>query len=139
MLNTKPVLLVEDDDVDALTVQRSLRDLGAKVQLVRSTNGEEALEYLRNMNNPIPCIILLDLNMPKMNGIEFLKITGDDERLKNIPVVVFTTTREDCDVIESLKLSITGCIFKSFDYQQFLDSMKALQSYWTMSMLPETV
>lgn len=139
MLNTKPVLLVEDDDVDALTVQRSLRELGAKVQLVRSTNGEEALEYLRNMNNPMPCIILLDLNMPKMNGIEFLKITGDDERLKNIPVIVFTTTREDCDVIESLELSIAGCIFKSFDYQQFLDSMKALQSYWTMSMLPETV
>ena len=82
MQNTKPVLLVEDDSVDAMTVQCSLHDLGAKTSIVRVTNGEEALEYLRNTDNVIPCITLLDLNTPKMNGIEFLKAVKNDDRLK---------------------------------------------------------
>ena len=137
MLNTKPVLLVEDDNVDAMTVKRSLHDLDVKVPLIRSTNGEEALEYLREQNNEMPCIILLDLNMPKMNGIEFLKVIKANEKLKQIPVIVFTTSREEYDVIKSFKLSVAGYIIKTFDYQQFLESMRMFHAYWSLSLLPQ--
>jgi len=91
MRNLKPILLVEDDDVDVMTVERVFKDLKIKNQLVSTANGEEALEYLKNSGNKKSCIILLDLNMPKMNGIEFLKIVKADEVLKKIPVIVLTT------------------------------------------------
>ena len=139
MRYTKPVLLVEDDSVDAMTVKRSLQDLEAKTFLVRSTNGEEALEYLRDVNNEMPCIILLDLNMPKMNGIEFLRIVKADDRFKKIPVIILTTSKEDCDVLESFELSVAGYMIKPVDYKQFVESMRTLHSYWSLSKLPETV
>jgi CheY-like chemotaxis protein len=139
MCNMKPVLLVEDDSVDAMTVKRSLNELGVKTPLVRGTNGEEALEYLRNPVNEMPCFILLDLNMPKMNGLEFLKVIKIDERLKKIPVIVLTTSKEDCDIIDSFELSVAGYLIKPVDYKQFLESMRTLHSYWTLSRLPETV
>ncbi len=139
MLNTKPALLVEDDNIDAMTVERSIRDLGAKVSLVRSCNGEEALEYLRNPKNEKPCIILLDLNMPKMNGTEFLRIMKTDEKLRQIPVIIFTSSKEEYDVIKSFELSVAGYIIKSFEYQQFLESMKKLHAYWNLSLVPQNV
>ena len=139
MRNTKPILLVEDDNVDAITVRRSLQDLGAKTLLIRATNGEEALEYLRDNQNDMPYIILLDLNMPKMNGIEFLKIIKADEKLKKIPVIVLTTSREDRDVVESFELSVAGYLIKPVEYKQFLDSIRTLHMYWSLSRLPEMV
>jgi len=139
MRNTKPVLLVEDDSVDAMTVKRALQDLGAKTLLVRTTNGEEALRYLRDDANEKPCIILLDLNMPKMNGIEFLKIIKVDEKLKKIPVIVLTTSKEDRDVVDSFELSVAGYMIKPVDYQQFVEAMRTLYMYWTLSKLPEVV
>ena len=137
MLNMKSVLLVEDDNIDAMTVERSFRELDFKVSLARTTNGEEALEYLQNPDNEIPGIILLDLNMPKMNGIEFLKVIKNDDQLKHIPVIIFTTSKEEYDVIKSFELSVAGYIIKSFEYQKFLDSMKMLQNYWDLSLLPQ--
>ena len=94
MRNSKPILLVEDDRVDAMTVKRALKDLNVTNLLVHTLNGEEALEYLTGEGNERPCIILLDLNMPRMNGIEFLKIIKADDELKKIPVVVLTTSEE---------------------------------------------
>ena len=139
MLNAKLVLLVEDDYIDAMTVQRSINDLGAKVSLARCTNGEEALEYLQNPNNEIPSIILLDMNMPKMNGLDFLKIIKNDEKLRQIPVIVFTASKEEYDIIKSFELSVAGYIIKSFEYQQFLESMKMLHAYWDLNYLPQNV
>jgi CheY-like chemotaxis protein len=136
MKNTKPVLLVEDDSVDAMTVKRALQDLGVKTLLVRSTNGEEALNYLRDDMNEKPSIILLDLNMPKMNGIEFLRIVKSDEKLKTIPIIVLTTSKEDRDVVDSFELSVAGYMIKPVDYQQFVEAMRTLHSYWTLSRLP---
>jgi CheY-like chemotaxis protein len=80
MRNSRPVLLVEDDHVDAMTVKRALRELHVANPLVHTINGEEALNHLRAESNDSPCVILLDLNMPKMNGIEFLKIIKADEK-----------------------------------------------------------
>ena len=136
MRNLNPILLVEDDNVDVMAVERALKDLKIKNQLVSTANGEEALEYLKNNGNKKPCIILLDLNMPKMNGIEFLKIVKADEVLKKIPVIVLTTSSQQQDIVESFKLSVAGYIVKSVDYAKFIQAISTINLYWTLSELP---
>jgi len=136
MRNSQPILLVEDDNVDVMTVKRALKDLKINNPLVSTTNGEEALEYLKNNDTKKPCIILLDLNMPKMNGIEFLKIAKADDTLKKIPVVVLTTSSQQQDIIDSFKLSVAGYIVKSVDYAEFTESIRTINLYWTLSKLP---
>jgi CheY-like chemotaxis protein len=132
----KPILLVEDDDVDAMTTRRALNELKVTNKLIHKIDGEEALEYLRGENNPRPCIILLDLNMPRMNGFELLKITKADTMLKKIPVVVFTTSDADEGIVESYNLGVAGYIVKPVSYQQFVEAMKTVNMYWTLSKLP---
>ena len=138
MRNSKPILLVEDDNVDAMTVERVLKDLKVSNPLVRTNNGEEALDYLRNEGNQKPCLTLLDLNMPKMNGIELLKIVKADGALKNIPVVVLTTSDEQRDIVESFNLSVAGYMLKSTDYKRFVDTIRTINLYWTLSELPNS-
>ncbi len=136
MRNSKPILLIEDDNVDVMTVERALRDLKIANQLVSTSNGEEALEYLRTNGNKKPCVILLDLNMPKMNGAELLKIVKKDEALKKIPVVVLTTSSHQQDVVESFKLGAAGYMVKSVDYGKFVETIRTINLYWTLSELP---
>ncbi|MCP4263003.1 MAG: response regulator [Planctomycetes bacterium] len=131
-----PILLVEDDNVDVMTVKRALKDLNIKNQLVSTANGEEALEYLKNNDKNKPGIILLDLNMPKMNGIEFLTIVKADETLKKIPVIVLTTSSHQQDIAESFKFSVAGYIVKSVDYAEFTKAINTINLYWTLSKLP---
>lgn len=137
MKDSKPVLLVEDDSIDAMTVKRAFKDLKVTNQLAVTTNGEEALDYLRDPGKNRPCVILLDLNMPKMNGTEFLKIAKADETLKKIPVVVLTTSSEERDIVESFKLSVAGYIIKPVDYKKFVEAIRTIDLYWTLSELPE--
>lgn len=129
-------MLVEDDSVDAMTVKRALKDLKVTNQMVHQTNGEEAINYLRVEDNNKPCVILLDLNMPKMNGIEFLKLAKADAALRQIPVIVLTTSKDDRDKVESFKLSVAGYIVKPTDYKKFVDAMKTVDLYWSLSELP---
>lgn len=133
----KAVLLVEDDVVDAMTVRRALADLRVTNRLVHRENGEEALDYLRGPGKDRPCIILLDLNMPIMSGIEFLRIIKADHHLKRIPVIVLTTSEEQRDVIGSFDLGVAGYMRKPVDYQQFVETMRAIDLYWTLSEVPE--
>jgi len=136
MKNSKPILLAEDNGVDVMIVERAFKDLNIKNQLVCTGDGEEALEYLKNDSNKKPCIILLDLNMPKMNGIEFLKIVKADKDLKKIPVIVLTTSSQQQDIVESFKLSVAGYIVKSVDYAKFIQAISTINLYWTLSELP---
>jgi CheY-like chemotaxis protein len=136
MRNLRPILLAEDDGVDAMTVKRAFSELKVNNELVRVTNGEEALEYLKTHTDKKPCVILLDLNMPRMNGIEFLKVAKADDELRQIPVVVLTTSKDDRDKVESFKLSVAGYIVKPVDYKKFVDAVKVLNLYWTLSELP---
>jgi CheY-like chemotaxis protein len=136
MRNSKPVLLVEDDNVDAMTVKRALKDLNVVNPLIHRLNGEEALEYLKGEDNKKPCIILLDLNMPRMNGIEFLQVVKTNDRLKKIPIVVLTTSREERDKIDSFKLGVAGYMLKSIDYKDFVEIIRTISLYWTLSELP---
>jgi CheY-like chemotaxis protein len=136
MRNFKPILLVEDDSVDAMTVQRAFKDLKVTNPLAHSINGEEALAYLGDESNQRPCVILLDLNMPKMNGTEFLKVVKADDALKKIPVVVLTTSQEERDVVESFNLCVAGYIVKPVDYKKFVEAIRTIDLYWTLSELP---
>ncbi len=137
MRSKKPILLVEDDQVDAMTVNRALKDIKITNKLIRTENGEEALEFLRNESNLKPCIILLDLNMPRMNGIEFLKAAKNDANLKMIPVIVLTTSHEEWDRIQSFNLGAAGYMVKPVDYKQFVEVVRVIDLYWTLSELPD--
>jgi CheY-like chemotaxis protein len=138
MRNSKrPILLVEDDQIDAMTVKRALKDLNVSNELVHKVNGREAIEYLKEAAGRKPCVILLDLNMPKMNGVEFLRAIKPDEKLKRIPVVVLTTSNQEQDVANSFDSGVAGYIVKPTDYKKFVDAMKAVDLYWTLCELPE--
>ena len=128
-------MLIEDDHVDVMTVKRALKDLRLPHELVHSENGEVALKYLRDETSRHPCVILLDLNMPIMNGIEFLQIIKDDPILRSIPVVVLTTSRNDRDVAESFKYGVAGYIVKPADYKKFMNTIKVIHEYWSLSVL----
>lgn len=134
---SKPILLVEDDQVDAMTVRRALKELHVLNQLDHAENGEDALAHLRKDERNRPCLILLDLNMPVMNGIEFLQAMKDDRDLRRIPVVVLTTSEEQKDKIDSFDLGVAGYMRKPVDYRQFVDMIRSIDAYWTLSELPD--
>jgi CheY-like chemotaxis protein len=137
MRSSKPILLIEDDRLDAMMVARALDELKVTNELVHKTNGKEALDYLTGEANKKPCLILLDLNMPKTNGVDFLRIAKADETLKRIPIVVLTSSTEEQDVIETFKLSVAGYIVKPMDYIKFVEAIRTLALYWTLSELPD--
>ncbi len=136
MRSKAPILLVEDDRVDVMTIRRALRDIKITNPLKVAGNGEEALTLLRDEAERLPCLILLDLRMPRMGGIEFLQVAKSDELLKRIPVVVLTTSREESDRIESFDLGVAGYMIKPVHYQEFMEIIRAIDLYWTLSHLP---
>lgn len=118
-MEMKSILLVEDDELDVISVQRSLRKLDHPYQLETAYNGVEALEILqqsRDANRPLPDIILLDLNMPKMNGIEFLKILRNDDQLKEIKVFVMTTSGDESDRRATEQMGVSGYVIKPLNF-----------------------
>ncbi|MCH8904110.1 MAG: response regulator [Bacteroidetes bacterium] len=137
MISKRSILLVEDDKVDALTVERAMKDLNITNKLYNVGNGEEALEFLHDKNIENPGIILLDINMPKMNGIEFLEIIKKDEELRRIPVIILTTSKDDQDRLNSFNLSVAGYMVKPVDYLQFVEIVRTIKLYWTLSELPD--
>jgi CheY-like chemotaxis protein len=133
--SARPILLVEDDQVDVLTTRRALREIHVTNPLVVCENGEEGLAWLRAAAEP-PCLVLLDLNMPVMNGIEFLERIKHDARLRRIPTVVLTTSDEQEDKARSFDLGIAGYMAKSVDYRRFVEVMRSIDMYWTVSEQP---
>lgn len=137
MSNRNPILLVEDDLVDAMTVNRALKEINVENQVVHVKNGEEALTHLLKEGQEVPCITLLDLNMPKMNGIEFLRERYKHEKLRLVPTIVLTTSKDNYDKLESFKLGIAGYMVKPIDFTEFVDLMRALTNYWSKSEFAE--
>jgi len=135
MSRLKSILLLEDDVVDASTITQAIDDLRVKNELVHKTDGELGLEYLRDPANEKPGLILLDLNMPKVNGIEFLQAIKADRRLKKIPVVVMTVSKYERDKFDTFGLGIAGYVVKPVDYDTFLDSMNTIIQYWMLNDL----
>lgn len=136
MRNSKPILLIEDDDIDVLSVSRALADLKVTNEIIHKHNSEEALEYLKNHANEKPCIILLDLGLPKIDGIEFLKILRSDQTLENITVVVLTALKDEHNILETFQLSVAGYIVKKPGYNDLLEMLKTVNTYWTLSEMP---
>ena len=135
MNEQKTILVVEDDEVDVMTIKRAMKEIHVTNPVEVRWNGEEALEYLQGEKD-LPGIILLDLNMPRMNGMEFLQHVRSDERLKRIPVIVLTTSREEQDRFSSFNLGVAGYMIKPVDYLQFVEVIRAINLYWTLSELP---
>ena len=136
------ILLVEDDEVDVMNVKRAFKKYKITNPLYIAGNGIEALEMLRSQNGQSPQVpytrrlILLDLNMPKMNGLEFLHEVRRDNELKRTPVIVLTTSDEDRDRIEAYNLNVAGYILKPVTFVNFAEVMVALNKYWALCEMP---
>jgi CheY-like chemotaxis protein len=135
------ILLVEDDSVDVMNVQRAFVKNNITNPLHIAFNGVEALNMLRGSNgkpklNPSPRIILLDINMPKMNGLEFLRELRNDDDLKSVSVFVMTTSNDDQDKIEAYNLNVAGYILKPLSFEKFVNAVAVLNSYWKLCEQP---
>ena len=131
------ILLVEDDQVDVMNVQRAFKKNNGVNPLYVAGNGVEALEMLRGDAMPKDRrLILLDLNMPRMGGIEFLKELRADPELKATTVVVLTTSDEERDKVKAYDLNVAGYILKPVTLAAFVEIMAALNKYWSVNELP---
>ncbi len=137
MNEEKYILVIDDDKIDSMTIKRAFKDNDIPHKLIFKQNGEEAIDFLEENINDKPFLIILDLNMPKMNGLEFLKIIREKKELKIIPVVVLTTSRSEKDKLESYKLGISSYIIKSVDYHDFVKVIGKFKAYMEINEFPE--
>jgi len=127
------LLLIEDDPADVRLTQEALRDTNAVVSITVAGNGSDALDVLLDRlhgKTSLPDIVLLDLNLPLMDGREFLEKINKHDGLKHIPVVVLTTSHAEQDIRQSCELGANAFINKSVDLDQFLATMKAFAAFW---------
>jgi len=138
-VNRSKILLVEDSEDDIVLTKRALEKAKIANELVVARDGEEALLYLRGEGpykdkapDDLPAVVLLDLNMPRMSGFQFLKELRSDERLRLLPVVVLTSSREERDVLESYSLGANSYVQKPVSFDEFAESVKTLSTYWLL-------
>ncbi len=131
------ILLVEDDEVDVMNVERAFERNHLTNALYVAGNGLEALEMLRGKTIPKERrLVLLDLNMPKMNGIEFLEALRADPELAKTPVVVLTTSNDDQDKIDAYNFNVAGYLLKPVTFSSFCERMATLDKYWALVEMP---
>lgn len=137
--NSVEVLLVEDNSRDAELTMRTLARRKLANDIIRLHDGQEALDWLRaegayanRDRSRKPKVILLDLKLPKVSGLEVLRAIRDDERLRLLPVVVMTSSREESDVIESYQLGVNGYIVKPVDFENFSEAVASAGHYWLL-------
>ena len=128
------ILLIEDDMIEVMKMNRTISKLKLDHKIMEANNGEEALEILQH-KNMIPDIILLDLNMPKINGLEFLSILKKDEVLKYIPTVILTTSNNQKDLLECFKIGVSGYVLKPLKYEDYVTKIESLLNYWSINEL----
>jgi len=132
------ILLVDDDEVDVMNVQRAFKKNNIVNPLYVARDGVEALEMLR-AQGAVPRerrLVLLDLNMPRMNGLELLRALREDPALRGITVVVLTTSDDDRDKVEAYNLNVAGYILKPVTFTAFVEAMATLNKYWAINELP---
>ncbi len=133
-MNDLHFLMVDDDEIERLKFKRVLQKSGYPHRISEAQHGEEALALLQDTDN-LPDVILLDLNMPKMNGLEFLTILKADEVLKYIPAIILTTSNNHNDVLESYKIGIAGYVMKPLKYEDYTAKIQNLVAYWSSNEL----
>lgn len=134
-------LLIEDGEADQQLVARALKSAKIKTELYIVDNGEDGLAFLRgdgeHKGSPRPDLIVLDLNLPRIDGKQVLREIRADEKLKEIPVVMLTTSDEERDIIESYRLGVNAYMTKPVEVQDFMDSVQKLEEFWfELVMLP---
>lgn len=132
-MSKKVILLVEDNPDDELLTLRALKKNNIMNDIIVCRNGVEAIDYLFGTENNAACLpqlILLDLKLPKVDGLEVLKKIRSCERTRFLPVVVLTSSKEERDIVESYKLGANSYIQKPVDFSQFIESVKQLELYW---------
>ncbi|MBL7648502.1 MAG: response regulator [Candidatus Hydrogenedentes bacterium] len=134
------ILLVEDDEVDVIRVQRGFHQLRIANEIVRARDGIEALEILRGAGSEArletPFLVLLDINLPRMTGLEFLAALRADEALKVTVVFVLTTSKNDEDRLEAYRHNVAGFMLKDEAGREFVKAMEMLACYWRVVELP---
>ena len=136
------ILMVEDDSKDVELTLTALEDYSLANEVVVARDGEEALDYLycrgkfSTRSNDNPAVILLDLKLPKVDGLEVLKQIKSDENLRFIPVVVLTSSKEEKDLITSYKLGVNAYVVKPVDFHQFVNAIKELGAFWAVINVP---
>ena len=130
--NSGPILIVDDDKLEVLLVKRSLSKLGSSKQIDHVGNGLEAIQYLNDSNNN-PSIILLDVNMPKMNGLEFLRERDSNPEWLKIPTIILSSSNESSDKEKALKLGACGYMIKPMEFEDMTKMLKAILDYWSLS------
>ena len=131
------ILLIEDDLIEIMKFNRIVKKLNFGHKINEVNNGEEAIDFLK-IATKIPDIIILDLNMPKMSGLEFLEILKNNPLLKHIPLIVLTTSNNINDVTESYRLCIAGYFIKTLKYEDSVESIIILLDYWSSNQFIST-
>ncbi len=130
------VLLIEDDAIEVMKLNRTISKLQLNHTITEANNGSDALKVL-NETEELPDIILLDLNMPKINGIEFLSIIKRSEKLKHIPTVILTTSSHKKDLLECYKIGVSGYVLKPLKYDDYVLKIEKVLAYWSINQLIE--
>ena len=128
------ILLVEDNLIEIMKMKRTISLLKLQHTLQEAKNGEDALKILEDKAN-IPDIILLDLNMPKISGIEFLKIIKTDDDLKHIPTIILTTSSNQTDLLECYRTGMSGYVLKPLKYEEYVKKIESVLAYWSVNEL----
>lgn len=128
------ILLIEDDNIEIMKLQRTVAKLSLNHKITEAKNGEQAIDILKSAN-PLPDIILLDLNMPRMSGIEFLSILKEDDTLKYLPTIILTTSENRVDLLECYKIGIAGYIIKPLKYEDYQHKLEKVLAYWDVNEL----
>ena len=135
-LSDKPILLVENNLSDIENISKALKAIKFECPLINMNTFEEASTYLKNRKNVQPRLILLGLDGQKSERLSFLKAIKANENIRQIPVIIFASPNEQCDIVKSFELGVAGYIVKSRDISQMTDKFKTIIQYWTLSELP---
>jgi CheY-like chemotaxis protein len=133
------LLLIEDDEVDVMNVQRALKKNNLELPLSRVRNGQEALNFLQELNHGLDLegvLIITDINMPKMNGLEFLRHLRQNQQFAHLPVVILTTSAQPEDIAAAYQFNVAGYFIKPLEFQEFVEVIQILTSYWSHCLTP---
>jgi len=128
------ILLIDDDEIERMKFQKICEKNNYSHIIYEASNGEKALEVLKNVEE-LPNLIILDLNMPKMNGFEFLSMLKSDETLKYIPIVIMSTSNNYNDVKKCYKIGVAGYLIKPLHYADYSNKVRCLLEYWSKNEL----
>ena len=128
------ILFIEDDNIETMKLQRTVSKMTSQHNITEAKNGEEALNILKS-DADLPDVIFLDLNMPRMSGIEFLTILKADEVMRYLPTIILTTSENRADLLECYKIGIAGYILKPLKYEDYESKIRKVFDYWEVNEL----